>query len=129
MVVRNDLAELARVGELANELLERQRVDESAAYATQLALEEVLSNVIRHGYDDGGEHEIVLVLRVGGSGVEVRVEDDGKEFDPLAAPPPQLDLPLASRRVGGLGLHLLRAFVREVRYERRGQRNALSLRI
>ena len=129
LTIQNDLAELARVNALASELLARRGTEERVVYATQLALEEVLSNVIRHGYGDGARHEIALVLRVGEDGVELQVADDGRQFDPAAAPQAELDLPLAERRPGGLGIHLLRAFVREIRYERSGGRNLLELRI
>lgn len=129
LTIQNDLGELARVHELANAVLVRRGVGEAVVYATQLALEEVLSNVIRHGFQDGARHEITLVLRVGEGGVELQINDDGSEFNPMTAPKPKLDLPLALRPVGGMGIHLLRAFTREIRYERRGERNALSVRI
>jgi serine/threonine-protein kinase RsbW len=129
LTIRNDLAELSRVNELANELLERRSAEQEVVYATNLALEEVLSNVIRHGYGDEDRHEIALVLRVGEDGVEVQVVDDGREFDPVAAPQAQVHIPLAKRQAGGLGIHLLRAFVSEIRYERLGDRNFLWLRI
>jgi anti-sigma regulatory factor (Ser/Thr protein kinase) len=129
LTIRNDLDELARVNELATELLERGGVAERVVYATQLALEEVLSNVIRHGHEDGTRHRIELMLGVGAGGVELQVVDDGQEFDPANAPEVELDVPLAERRVGGLGIHLLRAFAREIRYDRVGDRNVLRLRI
>jgi len=129
LTIRNDLGELARVSALARELLERHGVDAQVAYATELALEEVLSNVIRHGYPDREPHEIALWLGVGEGGIELRVEDDGREFDPTTAAGADLDRPLAERQAGGLGIHLLRAFVSEMRYERLGDRNSLWLRI
>ncbi len=52
-----------------------------------------------------------------------------REFDPVTAPEQNFDLPLAQRRAGGLGIHLLRAFVSEIRHERLGGRNILRLRI
>jgi anti-sigma regulatory factor (Ser/Thr protein kinase) len=125
----NDLGELARVNELATRLLEQHRATDTVVYATQLALEEALSNVIRHGFEDSAPHEIAIELHVAGDDVEIEIEDDGRDFDPLKAPPPDLQVSLAERRVGGLGVHLLRAFVREIRYERRGDRNCLWLRI
>ena len=129
LTIRNDLGELVRVSVLAGELLERCQVSERVSYAAQLALEEVLSNVIRHGYPDGAAHEIALKLRVAEGGVEFEVVDDGREFDPTQAAPVQLDAPLSQRKAGGLGIHLLRSFVSEIRYERRGERNALWVRI
>jgi anti-sigma regulatory factor (Ser/Thr protein kinase) len=129
LTIRNDLAELARVNELASELLERRGTAERVVYATQIALEEVLSNVIRHGYEDGERHEIALALRVADHGVELEVVDDGRQFDPLSARGADLDLPLAERRVGGLGIQLLRSFTRALRYERVRDRNVLWVRI
>src|SRR5262245_57071816 len=85
LTIRNDLGELARVNDLATELLERCGIARPAVYATQLVLEEALSNVIRHGYPDQDSHEIALVLRVVKGGIELQVEDDGREFDPTQA--------------------------------------------
>src|SRR6202008_2242244 len=97
--IRNDLRELARAGALANALLERGGIAAQEAYPTHLALEEILSNVIRHGYEDAGEHEISVRLRVDDGRVELQVEDDGREFDPLSAPEVDLGVPLEERRV------------------------------
>jgi anti-sigma regulatory factor (Ser/Thr protein kinase) len=129
LTIDNDLGELARVNDRASELLAERGVEERVVYATQLALEEVLSNVIRHGFRDAARHAIELVLRVRAGGVDLQVVDDGAAFDPMQAPAAKLDVPLAERRAGGLGIHLLRAFASEIRYERVGDRNCLSLRI
>ncbi len=129
LTIPNDLRELSRVNAQASALLEQHGVAATALYATQLALEELLSNVIRHGYADNRRHDIALSIWVRESGVELEVVDDGREFNPVLAPDVALDVPLAERRVGGLGIHLLRRFVREIRYERRENRNCLWLRV
>lgn len=129
LTIASDLAELARVNDRMTELLAGHDFEESVVYAAQLALEEALSNVIRHGFDDPRPHEISVLVRVERPQVEIQVIDDGREFDPIAAPEPALDLSLAQRRPGGLGIHLLRSFVSEMRYERIADRNALSMRI
>lgn len=126
-VLRNDLGELARAGELAGSLLERAGIAESEAYATQLALEEILSNVIRHGYEVAGLHEISVCLRAGSGQVELEVEDDGRPFDPLSAPEVDLGVPLEERRVGGLGIHLVRRMAKEIRYRRSGDKNRIQV--
>lgn len=129
LTIRNDLEELGRVWDVASELLARHAVEPKVAYSTHLALEEVLSNVIRHAWHDHGPHEIEVRFRVGTGRVELEVVDDGQEFNPLSAPDPNFEVPLAQRKVGGLGIHLLRKFVREMRYERIGGRNSFWLRI
>ena len=129
LTLANDLGELARVSEVVNAFLEGRGVARKVVYATDLVLEEVLSNVIRHGYEDGSRHEIALAVGTDGTKVELQVVDDGRAFDPGSAPVPHSDLPLASRPTGGLGLQLLRTYVTEIRYERVGGRNRLWLRL
>ena len=125
----NDLRELARVSQIASEFLGRESLGEETVYATHLALEEILSNVIRHGYAEPGKHEIFVCLRIEDGSVDLQVEDDGRAFDPLSAPEVDLDVPLEERRVGGLGIHLLRKLASEIRYLREGGRNRLQVLI
>ena len=60
--------------------------------------------------------------------LEAEVEDDGRPFDPLGVPAPDLQAPLPERRVGGLGIHFVRRLMSEVRYARVDGRNRLVLR-
>ena len=129
LTLPNDLRELARVNELAHAFLERHMLAPKTLYTTSLAIEEVLSNVIRHGYQDADRHEISLCLRIDQGSVELLVEDDGREFDPSSAPEVDLLAPLEERRAGGLGIHLLRTLTRGLRYERKDGRNHLRVRI
>lgn len=89
-------------------------------------LDEILSNVVRHGSPDRpGSIEMTISAHDGL--VRAEVADDGKPFNPLMAPPPDTSGPLESRTPGGLGIALVRALTDDVRYERRGDRNRLTL--
>jgi anti-sigma regulatory factor (Ser/Thr protein kinase) len=57
----------------------------------------------------------------------VTVIDDGRPFDPLALPPPDLSLDIKDRPIGGLGIFLLRKLADEIHYEWRDGRNRLTL--
>lgn len=127
LTIRNDLAELPRVEELARSLLDSAGITEDKAFTASVALEEALSNVIRHGYDDGGVHEIAVRIRVEDGSVVLEITDEGKAFDPRSAPRTDVHTPLAEREVGGLGLHLLHNMVGDIRYERSDGRNHLRL--
>jgi serine/threonine-protein kinase RsbW len=79
----------------------------------QLAVDEVATNVMLHGYrGQGGSLEVELE-RVG-SDLVVRIRDEAPPFDPTTVPAPDLSLPLAKRPIGGLGIHLVRRAVDEV---------------
>lgn len=100
---------------------------DAAWQALRLAVDEACSNVIAHGYR-GAVGTIRLAVAVGDGRAVVTVTDAAPPFDPALVPPPDLDAPWAERRAGGLGWHLLRSVVDEVRYQPAGERgNVLTL--
>jgi serine/threonine-protein kinase RsbW len=90
------------------------------------ALDEVLSNVVRHGTLRAGS-SIVVTATPGAERVSVDVADPSAPFDPLSLPPPDTTSTLDERRAGGLGIALVRALTDEVRYERRDDWNHLTM--
>lgn len=79
----------------------------------QLAVDEVATNVMLHGYQSrGGSLEVELERA--GADLVVRLRDEAPPFDPTTVPAPDLTLPLAKRPVGGLGIYLVRRAMDEV---------------
>ena len=126
--IKNSIAEIARVVELIEELASLQQLPPSSIWPLNVALDEVLSNIISYGHEDGDEHEICVRVSLEQGLMVAEVEDDGKEFDPLAAPTPEIDVPLEERSVGGLGIHIVRNLMDEVTYSRIAGRNRLTLK-
>lgn len=122
-----DYGELQRLAQETETFLEGHEVPPAAAYSVQLALEEVVTNVIKYGFDDDGPHEIAVSMEVVDGHVELSVEDDGHEFDPLSAQEPDLDASLEERPVGGLGLHLVRQMVDRIAYDREAGTNRVRI--
>jgi len=127
LTIRNELRQVGYVAALAAERLGRWNVEPATAYRVQLVLEEVLSNVIRHGFADEGEHEIEVRIGYDGRDVEVRVSDDGASFDPAAAPEVDVDGALDDRPVGGLGIHLVKSVAKQIEHRRAEGRNELRV--
>jgi serine/threonine-protein kinase RsbW len=96
-----------------------------AVWRFQVALDELLSNLARHGAPGA---EVGLELSLEGGVLELTVTDDAASFNPLEVPPPASSADIESRPVGGLGIALVRNLMDEVRYERREGRNRLTLR-
>ena len=100
-----------------------------AKYSTGLAVEEVASNIIKYGYDDDREHQISVRIVANLDHLEISFEDDGHAFDPTKHPSPDIERIVESRRVGGLGIELVRRICEKMTYAREGAHNRLVLHI
>ncbi len=125
--VKNQLAELDRMSHVVHDLAARHALPERTGFEVTLALDEVLTNVISYAYDDDAEHEILVHVSLNDCELRVQVEDDGQPFDPLGLPPPDLDLGIDDRPIGGLGVHLVRCVMDGLEYRRESGRNILVM--
>lgn len=129
IAIRNEVREIRRLMEIVNGFLAGKEVSERGVYVTNLALDELVGNIIKYGYTDGQGHEIGVDVRIEAGHVVIRIEDDGREFNPCNVPEPDNTKPIEERMPGGLGIFLVRKLVESLEYERRGDRNVVVLRI
>lgn len=95
-----------------------------------LLIEEILVNICRYSYPEGAPGSVVLTYSIPEPGeLAVEVGDQGVEFDPLNASPPDLTLNLAERPVGGLGIWLVKSFAGSLTYRREQGWNRLTFAI
>jgi anti-sigma regulatory factor (Ser/Thr protein kinase) len=127
--IRNTLAALTEAQERANSFLSGHGVPFEAAYSVRLSLEELVSNIIRHGYDDREPHEIGIWLEILPRVIELTIDDDGRPFDPNSAQPVPVPASLDDAPTGGMGLSLVRTIAGPIEYQRQGGRNRVTLRI
>jgi serine/threonine-protein kinase RsbW len=127
MVIANRVEDFARVAARLDDLGARRGVPGDAVADMNVALDEVLMNVVSHAYGDAAAHEIRIALAVFPGALKAEVEDDGRPFDPLTVPPPNRSAPFAARKVGGLGIHFVRSLMSEFAYQRIDHRNRLVL--
>jgi serine/threonine-protein kinase RsbW len=93
-----------------------------------LVLEELITNVAKYGYRNRAAGNAEVLLHLDAAHLIIEFIDDGDPFDPLAAPPPDLEAPLEERDIGGLGIHIVRALADEVRYFRLEARNVIQFK-
>lgn len=90
-----------------------------------IALDEVLANLLNHGGEGGTAPAVKVDLQVSDGRIAVQVSDDGRAFDPTAAPVPDTTGSVEDRPIGGLGIHLVRTLMDTVAYEHSAGRNHL----
>jgi len=93
-----------------------------------LVIEELLVNTITHGYPQGGDGgEIELRLSSTAKTIKIVIKDNGIPFNMLDAEKPDINLPLKERKIGGMGIHLVKSLTDKITYERKNGKNILTL--
>ena len=129
LTLRNEMAELPRLLEFATDFAQGVGLPDQERSRLLIIIDELFSNVVLYGYDRHDRRGAIAVRLSCADGIlQIQLDDDGRAFDPLKAPTPDLDLPAAERPVGGLGIYFVRKLVDEARYVRRGNRNRLVLK-
>lgn len=124
----NAPAELPELMTAVAAFLDQGGVEASTRFALLLCVDELVSNVMMHGYPEGGADDLALTLELALDAATLTLEDGGVAFDPVAdAPAAVIAGPASARRVGGLGVHAVRAHVDELAYDRREGRNVLRV--
>jgi serine/threonine-protein kinase RsbW len=127
--IANDIKEIDRMGAELARWCQRVTLPAEVEYQIDLVLDEIVSNVIRHGLKDDKEHTIEIKVCREEHDLILEVEDDGIPFNPLDNPAPDITLPIAERRIGGLGILLVREFMDSLAYERREGKNYMFMKM
>ena len=128
--MRNDRTEIPRLAREIETFAEAGDIGPADVGRLQLALEEAITNTIDYGLPVGGTYEIEVRATLEDGVVEVAVEDDGIPFDPLTETPEfDPNQSMEERRIGGIGVHLVRTLMDEAEYLRVGDRNRLTVRV
>lgn len=127
LTVLTDREELNGITEAVESFAEGQEWSPDLLFRINLVLEELVLNIMDYGHDDN-EHEIIISLESDEDFITINIEDGGSAFDPLTdAPEPDVEGPIESRAIGGLGVMLVREMMDEMKYRRENGRNYLTL--
>ena len=92
-----------------------------------VALEELFVNVAHYAYE-GGTGNVKLSLDFQDDRMILTLTDSGKPFDPLAKEDPDISLSAEERRIGGLGIFMVKKSMDDMQYERRDGKNILTIK-
>jgi serine/threonine-protein kinase RsbW len=124
----NRLSELDLLHAFFDELSVRLGWTDQLKWDLTLACEELLTNTIKYGYPQGGDHLIILAVDAEPTQILVNIEDDGIPFNPLDKEDPNVLLSIEAREIGGLGIFFVKRIMKEIVYERTVTGNRLTLR-
>ncbi|MBO7604833.1 MAG: ATP-binding protein, partial [Bacteroidales bacterium] len=123
----NDIKQIPRLEGFVNAIASRHGLSEADASGINLALEEAVTNVVLYAYPQGKNGRIDLDSQYVDGRLEFILSDSGIEFDPTKAPDVNVEASLEDRKIGGLGIHLVKTIMDSVSYERKGGKNVLTM--
>ena len=127
LTLHNDVHQISLLHGYVDALAAEAGVDADLCSKLNLALEEAVTNVILYAYPEGTDGTVDIDARLGGGILSFVISDTGMPFDPTARDEVDITADLSSRKIGGLGIHLIRRIMDEVHYERRRGRNILTI--
>ena len=127
VIVKNELSEITTVQERFQEFGKAHGFSKDLERKMDMIVDELLGNVILYAFKEGGEHEIEITAEQVRNRLTVTISDDGVPFNPLLIDPPDTSLAAKDRTLGGLGILLVRKMADDILYQRRIDKNVLTL--
>jgi len=127
ITINNDLNQIATVIAKFGEFATEHELPPAMTQKMSIAFDDLLNNVVSYAFPDEGEHEIEIRAGLVRAQLTVTISDDGIPFNPLSIQAPDTSVSLEDREVGGLGIHLVRGMVDDISYQRRINKNVLSV--
>ncbi|MBR1447148.1 MAG: SpoIIE family protein phosphatase [Prevotella sp.] len=124
----NDIDTVPQLPQFIDEVAEDAALDASLAMSLNLAIEEAVVNVMQYAYPEGTTGTVNIVATIADGVLSFVISDSGKPFDPTAKTEVDTTLSAEERPIGGLGIHLVRQIMDDVTYERKDNKNVLTLK-
>ena len=127
LTLANRLDEIERLNEAFNRFADEHAIPVATRRSGNVVFDELINNVISYAFDDDAEHRIEVRVELDDQRLVITISDDGSPFNPFQTDPPDTALSLDERGIGGLGVHVVRNMMDEVSYNRRTDRNVVTL--
>ena len=127
LALKNNIDEINRLHTFIEEVGEAFELPMKVVLNLNLVLEEAVTNVIMYAYPQEQNENIYLTAKKQDDRLVFVLTDSGIAFDPTQAPDADITLSADDRKIGGLGIFLIRKIMNEVKYERIDDKNVLTL--
>ncbi|MBQ9410101.1 MAG: SpoIIE family protein phosphatase, partial [Bacteroidales bacterium] len=125
--LENDISQIPLLEGFMEEIRSAKNLDGGLTMSLNLAIEEAVTNVMMYAYPDGEKGVVNLKAVLKDSSIVFVLTDGGIAFDPTTAPEADTSLGVEERAIGGLGIHLVRNIMDEVKYRREDGMNILTM--
>ena len=126
--ILNKVEELHKLNAAVEELIGECGLSKKLSMEINLVLEEIVSNIIFYGFEDKKEHLITIDFEKDDDELKIVMTDEGSPFDILSTEEfADVDKSAEEREIGGLGIHFVKTLMDRMEYQRRDNKNILTL--
>ena len=124
-----DRKNIPAVIEFVNQELDAMGCSPKAEAQIDIAIDEIYSNIVKYGYEEeGGEVTVSFDVSEEPLAMTLSFRDEGKPFNPLERRDPDVTLSAKDRKIGGLGIFMVKKSMDDIHYEYRDGKNILTIR-
>ena len=128
IVLSNDTQEVPQLNAFVDEVCQTVGFDQSVTMQIKVAIEEAVVNVMKYAYPSGHRGDVTIEAASNDIRLKFTITDSGKPFDPTVQSEVDTSLSAKERKIGGLGIHIMRQNMDSINYERMDNLNVLTLR-
>ena len=128
LVLPCDLKEVPRLNAFVEEVCQEVGFEEMVAMQVKVSVEEAVVNVMKYAYPPGQLHDVTIEAASNDVRLKFTIIDSGQPFDPTVQSEVDTTLSAMERKIGGLGIHIIRQNMDSINYERVDNLNVLTLR-
>lgn len=127
--VFEDISKIAGLPTIVESLAEELHLSSDVQFNINLALEEALANIFSYAYPENESKEAILQIKQYEHHLFFILTDSGVEFDPTKEDDVDITLPAEERKIGGLGIFLIKNIMNHVSYQRIDDKNILTMEL
>jgi len=125
--ITNQRDQIDTVRKFFDDYSKDNKLTEKTVHDIQMALDELLTNIVNYGYEDTDEHQIDIHFGVNDDAVKVEIVDDSKPYNILEKDNPDISLSVEDKPIGGLGIFLIKKLMSNVDYYTEEGKNHLVM--
>lgn len=127
LTLPNDIETIPELNVFVDGFAEEAGLDMAFTMSLNLAVEEAVVNVMSYAYPEGTVGYVDIEMKIDNGKLYCTLSDTGTPFDPTLTPDANITLPAEERAIGGLGIHLTRQIMDDIKYAYRDGHNILEM--
>jgi len=127
IIVNNDQLALDIIFDCISNFCLIYELPDCIKHNLKVIIDEIVSNIINYSTSAENNDKIYLSISKKNNDIKLKITDFGERFNPLLRADPDISSDIDDRAIGGLGIFLVRQFSKEVRYQRKDDKNILTV--